>query len=149
MKISEKVYMHITYTFMRWNPHWPPQKPQSEKGTYGWRRWRPTWLCRPLPLRSWLWVRPGCYDSFPKSVTKDFCDQPLPKYLDSKTVLIYCPHPVVRNKYIWFGSLSPVVWVSVSGHLKSLRQEEYDLKILQKPCEPRVGYWKIPTKREV
>jgi hypothetical protein len=32
--------------------------------------------------------------SFPKSVANNFYDQPLPKYLDSKTVLIYCPHPV-------------------------------------------------------
>jgi hypothetical protein len=32
--------------------------------------------------------------SFPMSVANNFCDQPLPKYLDSKTVLIYCPHPV-------------------------------------------------------
>jgi hypothetical protein len=33
-------------------------------------------------------------DSFPNSVAKHFCDQPLHKYLDPKTVLIYCPHPV-------------------------------------------------------
>jgi hypothetical protein len=32
--------------------------------------------------------------SFPMSVANNFCDLPLPKYLDSKTVLIYCPHPV-------------------------------------------------------
>jgi hypothetical protein len=32
--------------------------------------------------------------SFPMSVANNFCDQPLPKYMDSKTVLIYCPHPV-------------------------------------------------------
>ncbi len=28
------------------------------------------------------------------SVANNLCDQPMPKYLDSKTVLIYCPHPV-------------------------------------------------------
>jgi hypothetical protein len=27
-------------------------------------------------------------------VANNFCDLPLSKYLDSKTVLIYCPHPV-------------------------------------------------------
>jgi hypothetical protein len=32
--------------------------------------------------------------SFPLSVANCFCDQPLAKYLDSKTVLIYRPHPV-------------------------------------------------------
>jgi hypothetical protein len=31
---------------------------------------------------------------FPMSVVNNFCDMPLPKYLDSKTVLIYCPHPL-------------------------------------------------------
>jgi hypothetical protein len=31
---------------------------------------------------------------FPMSVANNFCDMPLPKYLDSKTVLIYRPHPV-------------------------------------------------------
>jgi hypothetical protein len=33
-------------------------------------------------------------DSFPMSVANNLCDKLLPKYLDSKTVLIYCPHPV-------------------------------------------------------
>ncbi len=32
--------------------------------------------------------------SFPMSVANNFCDKLLSKYLDSKTVLIYCPHPV-------------------------------------------------------
>ncbi len=36
-------------------------------------------------------------DSFPMSVANNLCDKLLPKYLDSKTVLIYCPHPVVRT----------------------------------------------------
>ncbi len=31
---------------------------------------------------------------FPMSVANNFCDMPLPKYVDSKTVLIYRPHPV-------------------------------------------------------
>jgi hypothetical protein len=29
--------------------------------------------------------------------SKYFYDKPLPKYLDSKTVLIYHPHPVVQG----------------------------------------------------
>ncbi len=33
--------------------------------------------------------------SFPMSVANNFCDLWLSKYLDSKTVLIYCPHPVL------------------------------------------------------
>ncbi len=37
--------------------------------------------------------------SFPMSVANSFCDLPLPKYLDSKTVLIYCPHPVLLLLY--------------------------------------------------
>ncbi len=32
-------------------------------------------------------------------VENNFCDLPLPKYLDSKTVLIYCPHPVFPEKF--------------------------------------------------
>ncbi len=32
--------------------------------------------------------------SFPMSLANNFCDKLLPKYLDPKTVLIYCPHPV-------------------------------------------------------
>ncbi len=36
--------------------------------------------------------------SFPMSVANNFCDQPFQKYLDSKTVLIYCPHPVLDIK---------------------------------------------------
>ncbi len=35
--------------------------------------------------------------SFPVSVANNFCDYQLPKYLDSKTVLIYRPHPVYKN----------------------------------------------------
>jgi hypothetical protein len=31
---------------------------------------------------------------FPMSVANNFCDMPWPKYLDSKTVLIYRSHPV-------------------------------------------------------
>jgi hypothetical protein len=31
---------------------------------------------------------------FPMSVANNFCDMPLPKYLNLKTVLLYCPHPV-------------------------------------------------------
>jgi hypothetical protein len=31
---------------------------------------------------------------FPMSAANNFCDMPLPKYIDSKTVLIYRPHPV-------------------------------------------------------
>jgi hypothetical protein len=33
--------------------------------------------------------------SFPVSIANNFCDKLLPKYLVSKTVLIYCPHPVL------------------------------------------------------
>jgi hypothetical protein len=32
--------------------------------------------------------------SFSMRPPKYFYDKPLPKYLDPKTVLIYCPHPV-------------------------------------------------------
>ncbi len=44
-------------------------------------------------------------DSFPKRVAKNFCDQPLPKYLDPKTVLIYCPHPVDPHQNTGSGSV--------------------------------------------
>ncbi len=39
------------------------------------------------------------------SVANNFCDKPLPKYLDSKTVLIYRPHPVYY--------LKPVFWILI------------------------------------
>jgi hypothetical protein len=35
MKISGKVYIHIAYTFLKLNLHWPPQQPQSETKTLG------------------------------------------------------------------------------------------------------------------
>ncbi len=31
------------------------------------------------------------------TVANNFCDMPLPKYIDSKTVLIYRPHPVYTS----------------------------------------------------
>ncbi len=62
MKISDKVYMNITYTFNKKNPHCLPQEPQSETWTSCRGRWRPLCLCRPLPLRSWSWGSPGCYE---------------------------------------------------------------------------------------
>jgi hypothetical protein len=34
--------------------------------------------------------------SFSMRPAKYFYDKPLPKYLDPKTVLIYCPHPVCK-----------------------------------------------------
>jgi hypothetical protein len=37
-------------------------------------------------------------NSFPMSVANNLCDKLLPEYLDSKTVLIYCPHPVEAYK---------------------------------------------------
>jgi hypothetical protein len=36
--------------------------------------------------------------SFLTSVANNFCDQPLSKYLESKTVLIYCPQTVVPER---------------------------------------------------
>jgi hypothetical protein len=39
--------------------------------------------------------------TFPMSVANNFCDTPLPKYLDSKTVLIYHPHPVCNEPLFW------------------------------------------------
>ncbi len=38
------------------------------------------------------------------SVANNFCDMPLPKYLDLKTVLIYCPHPVFQENLTNFGT---------------------------------------------
>ncbi len=40
--------------------------------------------------------------SFPKSAGKHFYDNPLPKYFDPKTVLIYRPHPVYIQFIIFF-----------------------------------------------
>ncbi len=48
---------------------------------------------------------------FPMSVANNFCDMPLPKYLDSKTVLIYRPHPVAQQletvETIWAADPDP------------------------------------------
>ena len=63
MKISWKVYMHITHTFFWLNLHWPPQQPQSEPRTSGRGGWQSPSQCWSLPLRSWPWERPGCYEA--------------------------------------------------------------------------------------
>jgi hypothetical protein len=39
--------------------------------------------------------------SFSMRPAKYFCDKPLPKYLDPKTVLIYRPHPVEEKASKW------------------------------------------------
>ncbi len=53
-------------------------------------------------------------DSFPMSVANNLCDKLLPKYLDSKTVLIYCPHPVHLSLILYpapYPSLfCPYIW---------------------------------------
>ncbi len=63
MKISGKVYMHIKFTFFWLNYHWPPQQPQSEARTSGRGEWQPPCQCWSLPLRSWPWERPVCYEA--------------------------------------------------------------------------------------
>ncbi len=39
--------------------------------------------------------------SFLMSAANNFCDKLLSKYLVSKTVLIYCPHPVYDSPIDW------------------------------------------------
>ncbi len=55
--------MLITYTFIQWIPHWRPQQPQFETRTSSRDGWRPPCTCRLLPLRSWPWGRPVCYEA--------------------------------------------------------------------------------------
>ncbi len=62
MKISGIVYMLITNTFILWNPHWPPQQPQSEARLSCKQEWRPPCQFWPLQPRSWHWGRQGCYE---------------------------------------------------------------------------------------
>jgi len=62
MKISGIVYMLITNTFILWNPHWPPQQPQSEARLSCKQGWRPPCQFWPLQPRSWHWGRQGCYE---------------------------------------------------------------------------------------
>ncbi len=62
MKISRKVYLLITNTFILWNPHWPPQQPQSEAGLSCKQEWWPPCQFWPLQPWSWHWGRPGCYE---------------------------------------------------------------------------------------
>ncbi len=38
--------------------------------------------------------------SFPMRPAKHYCEKPLPNYVDPKTVLIYCPHPVFSDQKI-------------------------------------------------
>jgi hypothetical protein len=45
--------------------------------------------------------------------SKYFYDKPLPKYLDSKTVLIYRPHPVYEENFVSF-------FISVAYFMRSL-----------------------------
>ncbi len=62
MKISGIVYMLITNTFILWNPHLPPQQPQSEARLSCKQGWRPPCKFWPLQPRSWHWGRQGCYE---------------------------------------------------------------------------------------
>ena len=62
MKISEIVYMLIIITFILWNPHWPPQQPQSEARLSCKQGWWPPCQFWPLQPRSWHWGRQGCYE---------------------------------------------------------------------------------------
>ncbi len=62
MKISGIVYMLITNTFILWNPHWPPQQPQSEARLSCKQGWRPPCQFWPLQPRSWHWGKQGCYE---------------------------------------------------------------------------------------
>ncbi len=57
MKISGNICLHITYTSVWLNLHWPPQQPQGRGG------WQSPCQCWSLPLWSWLWERPGCYEA--------------------------------------------------------------------------------------
>ncbi len=62
MKISGIVYMLITNTFILWNPHWPPQQPQSEARLSCKQGWQPPCKFWPLQPRSLHWGRQGCYE---------------------------------------------------------------------------------------
>jgi hypothetical protein len=51
---------------------------------------------------------------FPMSVANNFCDMPLPKYHDLKTVLIYRPHPVeIQNKSVLYKQLQASVFIQL------------------------------------
>ncbi len=58
-------------------------------------------------------------DSFPMSVANNLCDKLLPKYLDSKTVLIYCPHPVHIRETVYFDGCK------ASGHCNKSFQRNF------------------------
>jgi hypothetical protein len=62
---------------------------------------------------------------FPMSVANNFFDMPLPKYLDSKTVLIYRPHPVksAGTEYLsYVGDSVPKEVYKLTGDSGALRQ---------------------------
>ncbi len=63
MKISGNIFILITYTSVWLILHWPPQQPQSETRTSGRWGWQSPSQCWSLPLRSWPWERPGCYEA--------------------------------------------------------------------------------------
>ena len=63
MKISGNIFLLITYTSVWLNLHWPLQEPQSETRTSGRWGWQSPCQCWSLPLRSWPWERPGCYEA--------------------------------------------------------------------------------------
>jgi hypothetical protein len=57
--------------------------------------------------------------SFPMSIANNFCDKLLPKYLVSKTVLIYCPHPVKYNMFLHILLMYAYCMVSSVRHFKT------------------------------
>ncbi len=62
---------------------------------------------------------------FPMSVANNFCDMPLPKYIDSKTVLIYRPHPVVPYRVPGTMQSTGVEYTVVLVPSKSCHSVEY------------------------
>ncbi len=96
MKISENVYIHITYTFIWLNPHQPPNSLDPEAVTSCRRGWRPPCPC----IGHYLW------DLGPKGgqgVMRLFMD----------LSLNFAPHEIIlRITLFWAGRpdfLGPVV----------------------------------------
>jgi hypothetical protein len=76
--------------------------------------------------------------SFLMSVANNFCDQPLPQYLDSKTVLIYRPHPVLigQNGYLPYKYCSVKTALSPSEASQSQAVKEWELRLLRSVVSP-------------
>jgi hypothetical protein len=72
-------------------------------------------------------------------VANNFCDLPLSKYLDSKTVLIYCPHPVEKFRLFSRNCCHFRIAYEIKKNIRNIRNFE-DTKFREHPIRELIIY---------